>query len=167
MRSLSLEQGYPRLWELLQFGGTRAAKIRPAVAADPEGALQQGKRPFSLSFFAPAGNVIERLFPPKLSELRPVCTLTFIAAGVPVRRSDPAETRHSASSAISLPAQYLSGIPVHPKTHLAWTWSVAEANQAMVAGDKTGGPRRESTRSNNAKYTRYCSCCPAGPRPPP
>ncbi|HUZ94890.1 MAG TPA: hypothetical protein VMU57_08255 [Edaphobacter sp.] len=166
MPPLYPEQRYPRLWDLPQFGGTLAAKIRPAVA-DPEGALRQGKRPFPLSFFTGAGNVMERLFPPGLSEPRPVRTLTLIAAGVSARRSDPAETRHSASSAISVHAQYLSGIPVHPKTHLAWTWSVAEANQAIAAGDNAGAQRHESTRPNNAQFILYCSCCPAGPRPPP
>jgi hypothetical protein len=166
MPSLLQKQRYPQIWELLRFAGTYAAKIRPALA-DLEGALRQGKRPFSLSFFTPAGNVIERLFPPGLSELRPVRTFTLIAAKVPVRRSDPEETRHSASSAISLPAQYLSGIPVYPKTHLAWTWPAAEANQAMAAGDKTGAQRHESTRSTNAQYIQYCSCGPAAARPPP
>lgn len=61
----------------------------------------------------------------------------------------------------------LTGLAVDPKTHLAWTWSVAEANQAMAAGDNTGAQRHESTRSTNAQFIQYCSCCPAGPRPPP
>jgi hypothetical protein len=61
----------------------------------------------------------------------------------------------------------LTGLQVHPKNRLAWTWSIAETNQAMVAGDKTGAQRQESTRSTNAQFTQYCSCCPAGPRPPP
>lgn len=176
MPYLRLEQRYIRLRELLQFRRLSFHPVRRADllspfniggVADSEDELQQGMRPFSLSFSTPAGNVIERLFPPRLSEPRPVRTLTLIAAGGPVRRSDPAETRHRASSAISLPAQYLSGIPVHSKTHLAWTWSAAEANQAMVAGDKAGAQRHESMRPTNDQYIQYCSCCPAGPRPPP
>jgi hypothetical protein len=150
---------FPQIWKLQQFGGTCDAKFRPAVA-DPEDELQQGKRPFSPLFSTPAGNVMERLFPSGISEPRPLRTFTLIATAVQARRSG--------SSAISLHAQYPSGIPVYPKTNLAWTWSDAEANQAMVAGDKAGTQRQESTRSNNAQYIlQYCSCCPAGPRPPP
>lgn len=179
MPSLSPEQRYQQFLELPQLGCACAAKAhlvrRSALlspfygggVADPEGALRQGERPFSLSFFTPASNVIERLFPPGLSELRPVRTFTLIAAGARARRSDPAETRQSGSSAISLHAQYPSGTQVHPKNNLAWTWSAAEANQAMVAGDKAGAHRQESTRSNNARYNQRFSCCPAGPRPPP
>ena len=131
---------------------------------DPEGALQQGNRPFSLSFSTSAGNVTERLVSPGLFEPRPVRTFTLIAAGVTVRWSDPAETRHS--SAISLPAQYLPGIPVYPKNPLARTWSIAETNQAIAAGDKACALSHESTRSTN-EYIQYCSRGPAGSRPPP
>jgi|ERR1035438_2431790 hypothetical protein len=113
MPPLSPEQRYPPLWELLQFGGAFAAKIHPV------------RRAALLSPFYGG----ERLFLPRLFEPRPVRTFTLIAAGAPVRRSDPAETRYSASSANSLSAQYLSGIPLHPKNPLAWTWSAAEANQ--------------------------------------
>ena len=166
MHSFFPEQCYPQIWELLQLGGTHAAKIRPALA-DSEDELQQGKRPLSLSFSTSAGNVIESLFSPRLSEPRPVRTFMLIATEVQARRSNPVETCQSGSSAISLHAQYPSGTPVHPKTNLAWTWSAAEANQAMVAGDKAGAHRRESTRSNNAQFILYCSCGPAGSRPPP
>ena len=41
----------------------------------------------------------------------------------------------------------LTGLSVHPRAHLARTWSVAEANQGMVARDNTGARRHESTRS--------------------
>lgn len=160
------EQRYPQIWELLHFGSTRAAKMRPALA-DSEGALKQGKRPLSLSFSTSAGNVIESLFLPRLTEPRPVRTFMLIATEVQARRSNPVETCQSGSSAISLHAQYPFGIPVHSKTHLAWTWSAAEANQAMVAGDKADAQRHESMRPTNAQYIQYCSCCPAGPRPPP
>ncbi len=170
------EQRYTPLRELLQFRGLcfhpfRRADLLSSLnmggAADPEGAPQQGNWSFFLEFSAPTGNAIERLFPPRLSEPCPVCACTLIAAGVPARRSDPAETRHSATSAIFLPAQYPSGIPVHPQSPLAWTWSGAEANQAIAAGHQAGAQRQESKRSTNAPYPRYCSCCPAGPRPPP
>ena len=165
MPSLLPKQRYPQIWELLRFASTYAAKIRPAVA-DPDGALRQGKRPFSLSFFTLAWNVIERLFPPGVSEPRSVHTFTLVAAEVPAPERSGGY-RQNAGSTISVPAQYPSGIPVYTKTHLAWTWSVAEANQAIVAGEKTGAHRHESTRLTNAQYTRYCSCCSAGPRPPP
>ncbi len=176
MPSLRSDQRCTRLRKLLQFRGISFHPVRRedllsslnmGGVADPEGALQQGKRLFSLPFFSPVGNVIERLFPPGLSEPRPVRTFTLIAAGVPVRGSDPAETRHSATSAIPLPAQYPSGLPVHLQTYLAWTWSDAEANQAMADGDKAGAQRHESMRSTNAQFILYCSCCPAGSRPPP
>lgn len=64
-------------------------------------------------------------------------------------------------------AKLLTAMPVHPKHPLAWTWSAAGANHALSAGDRVCVQRNESTRSNNARYTQYFSCCQAEPRPPP
>lgn len=87
-------------------------------------------------------------------------------SGEEIARLDSTGQLTSMWISAALLSKLLAGLPVYPPQHSVRTL-IAEANQALVGGEKAAAQRRAIVRSPNARYTLFSSSTAAEPRPPP